>query len=381
MQTSLFRYALFYFFYYGALGAYTPYIGRWVQALGHNGYVVGAMLVLWYGSRVIAPPAWSALLRRSQRPGLWLVAGSTLTLASFLCFTRVHATCTLLTVMAVFGLFYNALMPQFESMTLAALGTRSGDYGRVRVWGSIGFLFVAGSYGWLLDHLGSLAFPWVTAPLFIAMVVAAWLHRGDRPAPPAQTLAEVGHLWKRPGVRRFLLVALLMQAGFGAFYVFYTLHLHAQGYSGATIGLLWALGVTIEIMMFWMAPRLIARYGAQSLMSFCLAVTILRWTVTGLFAPILWLMFAAQLFHAFSFAAFHASCMRQIADLFPGKHAIGGQSLYFGFSSGVGGVLGAAIASVLWEWRGGEAAFLGGAIVVAIAWIVYAMRRKNPALP
>ena len=380
MQSGLFRFALFYFCYYGALGAYTPYIGRWVQSLGHGGDVVGSMLVLWYGSRIVAPPAWSALLRRSTRPGLWLVAGSALTLASFACFTQVHAVWPLLTVMAVFGLFYNALMPQFEAMTLAALGARTADYGRVRIWGSIGFLFVSGSYGWLLDRLGSLSFPWVMLPWLTAMVAAAWLHRHDRPPPRVESLTNAGHLWKRPGVRRFLLVALLMQMGFGAFYVFYTLHLHAQGYSGATIGLLWALGVAIEIMMFWAAPRLIARYGAQSLMSFCLAVTILRWTVTGLFAPILWLMFAAQLLHAFSFAAFHASCMRQISDLFPGQHAVGGESLYFGFSSGVGGVLGAELATRLWLWRGGEAAFLGSAVVVAIAWLVYALRRKtNPS--
>jgi PPP family 3-phenylpropionic acid transporter len=51
--------------------------------------------------------------------------------------------------------------------------------------------------------------------------------------------------------------------------------------------------------------------------------------------------------------------------------------LYFGFSSGVGGVLGAELATRLWLWRGGEAAFLGCAVVVAIAWIVYALRRKT----
>ena len=217
MERRLRRFAFFYFCYYGALGAYTPYIGRWVVALGHGGYVVGAMLVLWYGSRIVAPPVWSALLRRSQRPGVWLVVGSALTLGSFLGFTGVHATWPLLTVMTVFGLFYNALMPQFEAMTLVALGTRSADYGRVRVWGSIGFLLVAGSYGWLLDRLGSMAFPWVMAPWLLAMVAAAWLHRDDRPPVRVETPGDTGHPWKRPGVRRFLLVALLMQVGFGAF--------------------------------------------------------------------------------------------------------------------------------------------------------------------
>ena len=48
-------------------------VGRWVTSLGHGGYVVGAMLGLWYASRIIAPPAWAALTARSERPGMWLV--------------------------------------------------------------------------------------------------------------------------------------------------------------------------------------------------------------------------------------------------------------------------------------------------------------------
>ena len=72
------RYALFYLGYYGVLGAYTPYIGRWVSANGHGGYVVGAMLALWYGGRIVAPPTWARLSARSEFPGRWLVAGCVL---------------------------------------------------------------------------------------------------------------------------------------------------------------------------------------------------------------------------------------------------------------------------------------------------------------
>ena len=193
-------------------------------------------------------------------------------------------------------------------------------------------------------------------------------------------MADAGHLWKRPGVRRFLLVALLMQTAFGPFYVFYTLHMQANGHDGMAIGALWGTGVLIEILMFWQAPRLITRFGAPELMSFCIAVTVLRWCVTALFAANLPLMFAAQALHAFSFAVFHACCMRQMSDLFPGRHAAAGQSLLYGFSSGTGGVLGAVLASVLWEWRGGEAAFLGAAVVASVAWLVYA-RRRRPIAP
>ena len=376
MDSRLRRFSFFYFCYYAALGAYTPYIGRWVDSLGHSGYVVGAMLGLWYGSRIIAPPIWSALLLKSAKPGHWFVAACIATLICFAGFTLTHSALALFSVMACFGLFYNAVMPQFEAMTLTALGSRSADYGRIRVWGSVGFLIVASSYGWVLDRFGNASFPWITLPLFAAMAIAAWPHRNDRPPEHLDTIDDAEHLWKRPGVRRFLLVALLMQMGFGAFYVFYTLHLQANGHSGTAIGALWGTGVLIEILMFWQAPRLIQRFGARPLLAFCIGVTVLRWVVTALFAKHLPVMFAAQMLHAFSFAIFHACCMRQMSEFFPGKRAAAGQSLLYGFSSGVGGVLGAGMSALMWEWGGGRAAFLAGAGAAALAWVVYSLRKR-----
>lgn len=376
MDASLRRFSIFYFFYYAALGAYTPYVGRWVDGLGHSGYVVGAMLGLWYGSRIVSPPAWAALSGRSPKPGHWFVAGCALTLLCFAGFLVTESAWALLGVMAAFGLFYNAVMPQFEAMTLTALGPRTDLYGRLRVWGSIGFLLVASTYGALMDRFGDRAFPWLTLPLFVGMLLAAWPHRRDTPPEHVDTVEDAGHLWKRPGVRRFLLMALLMQVGFGPFYVFYTLHMQAAGHSGATIGVLWAVGVLIEIAMFWQAPRLIARFGASRLMMVCMAVTVLRWTVTALYAHSLPVMVLAASTHALSFAIFHACCMRLMADYFPGKRAAAGQSLLYGFSSGVGGVLGAGMAALAWESAGGgRLAFLLGAAVTAVAWVIYALRR------
>src|SRR5690606_3324013 len=302
------------------------------------------------------------------------LAGCLLTLLCFAGFLLAREAWAVLAVMAVFGLFYNAVMPQFEAMTLTALGPRPDQYGRLRVWGSIGFLLVAGSYGALMDRFGDTSFPWLTLPLFVAMAVAAWWHRGDRPPAPAPAGggASEGHLWRRPGVRRFLLVAMLMQAGFGPFYVFYTLHLLAHGHSGAAIGALWALGVLIEIPMFWQAPRLIARFGAGPLLSACLAVTVLRWLLTAAFPASLPLMALAQVSHALSFATFYACCMQLMAGFFPGRRAGAGQSLFFGFSQGLGGVLGAVMAALAWESAGGGALAFGlGAAVTAVAWLVW----------
>jgi len=375
------RFAAFYLAYYAALGAYTPYVGRFVDALGHGGWVVGGMIGVWYGTRVLAPPAWTLLLARSRRPGWVFVAGCIATLACFAGFLATESATALLAVMAGFGLFYNAVMPQFEAMTLTALGSSSQEYGRIRLWGSLGFLVVAGSYGTLLDHFGSTAFPWLTLPLFAAMVWAGWLHRGDPAPEPGPAMGNAGHLWKRPGVRRFLLVALLMQAGFGPFYVFFTLHLQAAGHDGTTVGVLWAVGVLVEILLFWQAPALLQRHGAPRLLSFCVGVTVLRWTVTALWPGNLSLMLLAQASHAFGFALFHACCMRLMAEYFPGGRAAAGQGLLYGFGSGLGGVLGSLLAAAMWVRFGGDAAFLAGAAVALAALLVYAGRARSAAAP
>ncbi len=379
------RYALFYLGYYGALGAYTPYIGRWVVANGHGGYVVGAMLALWYGGRIVAPPTWARWSGRSAMPGRWLVAGCALAMLGFAAFAGFDHGVMLFVAMAWFGVFFNAVMPQFEAMTLSTLGPRNHDYGRIRMWGSVGFLIVAGSYGWLLDRLGNDAFVWLTLPWLALTVGAAWLHRGDRAAPhPADdATAPRGGLWRRPGARHLLVTALLMQLGFGPFYVFYTLHLQAQGHDGFAVGVLWAIGVSCEIAMFWLAPRLVQRYGARRLMAACLLATIARWLIVALFGASFAWMALAQTGHALSFAAFHAGCMRRMAELFPQRRDMAAaQGLLYGFSGGIGGVAGAGVAAVAWQLGGGRWAFLAGAAIACLAFAAHVLpaRSARPAV-
>ncbi|HZH43732.1 MAG TPA: MFS transporter [Lysobacter sp.] len=375
------RHALFYFGYYGALGAFSPYIGRWVAANGHGGWAVGAMLALWYAGRMVAPPAWARLTGHSAVPGHWLVGGCALALLGFAAFLRLDTGVGLFVAMAWFALFFNAVVPQFEALTLSALGPRSHDYGRVRVWGSVGFLLVAGSYGALLDRFGDDAFVPLVLPWLALTLAAAWPHRRTPAVAPSAELRPA--VWRRPGARRLLGVALLVQLGFGPFYVFYTLHLQAHGHDGLSVGLLWSVGVLCEIAMFWYAPALIRRYGAARVIAISLAASVARWALVATQADSLALMALAQATHALGFAAFHAGCMRRMAELFPDRRDMNSaQGLLYGISSGFGGVLGAGVSALAWQLGGGFAAFLVGAAVTLAALVLHlAAARFGRAVP
>ena len=367
----------FYFGYYAALGAFTPYFARWIVESGHGAWLASVCLSLWYATRIVAPPLWSSLCARSRHPLHWLRGGAWLAAAGFGGLFLVHDSVGVLGRIVVFSFFANAILPQFEAITLERLGPRRAEYGKIRVWGSVGFLVVAGSYGWLLDSIGRAWFPWTMWPLLLA--TAAIAHTVNAPPPEphaAPRSASWGEILRVPGAVGFFATVMLMQTGFGAFYVFYTVHLEAHGHSGSTVGLLWAIGVVAEIAMLLGMRRVFERFDARAVMSACLAVTALRWAVVAALPQSLPWMLAMQLLHALSFGAFHAACMQRAVTLFPGRLAHHGQSLLYGLGSGVGGVVGTLLAGVVWEHVGGRASFAVSALVCVLALALVWPRRR-----
>lgn len=359
------RLSTFYFVYLAGLGAYSPYFGLYLDALGHSATTISLVMSLWYGTRVFAPSIWSHYTARSARPIAWLRAGTLLALVLLAGFLLPLGIAGLFAVMAGFAFFYNAVMPQFESITLSHLRGQAARYGRIRIWGSIGFVLAVAGLGVLFDHVDVRLLPLIMLPLFAALVAAAWLNDYG---PDERALGEhesIARSLARPGVAVFLACTFLMQCAHGAFYVFFSLFLEQQGYAASAIGAFWSIGVLAEIAMFWFAGRALMRHGTVPAMRLCLGVAAVRFMLIGWFPDIAWVVALSQLAHALGFGLFHAALMHRITELFP-PHLVGqGQGLLYGIGSGLGGVAGALLAGLAWKIGGGEAAFVAcGAIAL-----------------
>lgn len=375
------RLSAFYFAYLGALGAYAPYFAPYLETRGLSAWQISIIMSLWYATRVLAPSLWGAATARATRPIVWLRTGAVATLASFAMFLLPIEFGALLAVMFVFASVYNAIMPQFEALTLVRLGTRKSLYGRIRVWGSVGFVCANLGFGALLQALG---YHWLVAtllPVFGLLVVTAWINQ-DPPAVAEESAVAGFRESVLPRLRDrallvYLLTALAMQLSHGAFYVFLSLHLDRNGYAPQAIGALWAVGVIAEIGMFLVVPRILRRVSPRTVMAVCFGVGAVRWVITAMLPQSVVAITLAQVGHAFTFAAFHSASIQAISQFFPGRSGVHGQGLLYGFSSGLGGVLGALLAGALWEFGGGQASFLGSAVVSVIG-LALALRVRIP---
>ena len=374
------RLSSFYFAYYAALGAFTPYWSLYLESRGMKVAAISVLMSLWYATRIVAPSTWTTLAARSAHPIRWLHLGCLLTLASFAAFLLPLGFAGLFAVMCAFCFFYNAVMPQFESITMSHLGARSDRYGRIRVWGSIGFILVVSSYGILLDRFGVGTLPWLMLPFMAGLLVSSY---NNAYAHPVEEIRDENHVGfrarlRQPQVIAFFVAAFLAQVSFGPYYTFFSIYLTEHHYSASMLGLFWTVGVIAEIAVFFLASRIFRRWDAGKVLVFALASAALRWWTTALWPDSIPLMLLAQLTHALNFGAFFAAVMQLLVRFFPGRMNGHGQGVFYGLSSGVGGVVGALAAGQLWRF-GGNVAFLASGcfatIAALIAWYWLVRRR------
>jgi PPP family 3-phenylpropionic acid transporter len=364
-----------YFALFVFVGLTGPYLGLWLDQLGHDATTIGLLLALLAATKVGASTLWAWLGDHTGRRVRLVRSAAALAAVASIGLVLARDAWAVALVLFVCASFWNALAPQLEVLTLHGVG--SSRYSRVRVWGSVGFIGAVLGGGVLFERAGLAAFPWavlaaLAALALVALAIPEEAADAGGPTAAAQAPARLLDALRAPGVVPLFGAFVLMQVGFGAYYGFFSLYLAGLGHTGTAIGALWALGVVAEIAAFALMPALTARASLTALLGASCALTALRWLIlAGLAGSMGWLV-VAQLLHAASFGVYHSVAVQLVARAFPGRLAGRGQALHSSLAYGVGGAVGAALAGVLWDGIAPSAAFFGAAAVSTGAWLCLA---------
>lgn len=361
------RLALFYFAYFAMLGAYAPYFGLYLQSLHFSPQQIGVLLALVPLVRMVFPALWAWLAdHRGQRRTLVLMttAAATLASAGLLAGT---GFAWLFAVLLLLNVFWCASLPLVEASTFGHLQGRLGDYGRIRVWGSVSFVLAVALLGPLLDRVGIGLLPWLVLLLFALVTVSAWLLPGDPPSVPHAEAVPLGRIILRPEVAVLFAACCLMSIAHGPYNAFYSIYLVDNGYSKSSVGVLWALSVIAEILVFLWMPRILRRFNIGAVIGFSLLCAVVRFAVIGWAVDSVVAIAAAQLLHAATFGAHHAASLAAIHFFFRGRHQARGQALYSALGFGAGGAVGMFASGWLWTHLGPPLTFACGSLAALLA--------------
>ncbi len=351
-----------------------PYFPLYLKSLGLSAWHIGFLIAVMAGTKIIAPNIWGWLADHSGRRMAVIRLGCLMAVLPFLFLVRYHQSLWVLAIIIfLYSFFWNAVLAQFEAVTLLYLRKTPERYSRVRLWGSFGFIVAVASAGWLFDRLPISFFPvFVTLALLAIFLSSCAVRDPEEFDAQSAALTSDVSFWQRlkePSIALFFFVCFLMVLSHGAYYTFFSLLMEQYQHSHTVIGLLWSLGVIAEMILFWYMHRLLPFYGVRSLLLFCLAATTVRWLLLAYFPQSLPVMLFAQCLHALSFAGFHAGAIETVRRLFAIQQSGKAQAFYSAVGYGAGNSLGALLSGAVWQW-GYFWPFFASALICAAAFVL-----------
>jgi len=335
------RLGLFYAAYSGGSGASSPYLPVWFAHHGLSGSRIGLILSLPMMARVFSAPllaVWADSFKL-RRTALFILA---------LMVTGAYALMALpggfawwMVVWFAASSMFATLAPLADVLVLRRARLDGFNFGWPRGMGSAGFIVGNLGMGAILAR-GSpdLVLVWMVAAVALTAMAARFLmpadpvHEEGHSAVLSDRMAGLGGLLRDPVFMTAVVAAGLIQSAHAFYYGFSTLVWKQQGIPESMAGVLWAVGVAVEIGFMWFLEPWRRRMGPRNLLMLGGVGAVVRWTALA-FSPPLWLLFPLQALHALSYAATFFGSLQLVERLSTARNASAAQALNSALSGGV----------------------------------------------
>ncbi len=341
----------FFFLYFAYVGLVSPYASLFFLDRDFNVIEIAVLMSMLQITRIVGPFSWGWLSDYlSNRVGIIRFCACLAALV-FVCIFFLNSYMAFFVWMFVLHTILSSLMPLGESATVHALfkdNSFDKRYGRLRLWGSIGFIAMVLVAGELFQRKGIELYPIVGMIVLSLLALITFLLHEPKMERRKMVKGELLVVLFNPDVRWFLLSGFFMIFAHAALYVFYSLYLSNLGYNKFQIGLFWALGVFAEVIFFYFQSKVLSRLDAEVVLQASFGVGVVRFALIALY-PLTPVLIFAQILHAGTFAAHHSAATKLLQRWFTGPLQARGQALMATISYGLGGTLGGLCAGWIWD--------------------------------
>ena len=325
---------VFYFFLFQVVAIGMAFMPAHLRALGFSGLQISTALAVPPLLSLVVPLGWAWLADRTQRHDrvLRLVSFGAFVGFTPLAWAHGRAAQSFALVLAGYlgyATFYVGMGGLADALAVARV--RAGAvYGRLRLWGSLGYVIAAVTVGALLGpYLLRLRGPLVPCAMWAALAAAfvASLSLGGTGEPTTRPrAADIRALLAERGLRLILLAGALHWACMAPYNVFFGVFLRDLGLEPVWWGVAYAIGVTAEMLVLLTFHRMHARFSLDTLLAAAFVASALRWVGNAVLrapSPLI----ALQALHGMTFGMFWSAAIALVASTVPPKLRATGQAL------------------------------------------------------
>jgi PPP family 3-phenylpropionic acid transporter len=391
MQRSVHAFLLlssYWFAITAALGIYFPYFSLYLtDSLGFTGTQAGAAFAIAPLVGMFAQPLWGQLADRSgsrTRVLTWLSAG---TACGYALLGLPRSFAGVIAATALLSFFWTALPPVAIAVSLAAIEKEGGrvPFGRVRVWGTLGFFATVVGVPPALRALAHAfgqseraSFHLLFAGSAVFAVISTWLARKlPRPEVHERVRAAPGDLrWlaSHGPYLRVLAVNFATYVFLQGPMVLFPVFIRSRGGDAATVSRMWIFMLCTETLLMLTAAAAYRKLGARRAIALGVFAWGLRWFLCAFCHELFWL-YPVQLLHGVMVVSLQVGAPLLVQTLVPARLRATGQAGFNLFGSGLGGVVSSMLAGVVVDAYGIDRAMAvagcaGIALGVCAPWLL-----------
>lgn len=368
---------LFYFVFFAGIGSLAPFFNVYLQQAGLSGQQIGLLSGVLPLVALASNPFWGALADRWQIHRQVLAFCALISGGISLLFAPVSGFWALVGLVILLSFFRTPIPAIVDASVMDLVKQTGSNYGRQRMWGSLGFVLFSFGIGSLLSLENLNPIFWLHGLLLgVGCGLLALLLPIERRENPTGLWDGLGVMLRRPGFAGFLLALVLAGIGLSGYVNFLSLHMMALGGSSAQVGLAWALAAILEIPMMGLGSRWLARFNYRLLIFISFLGFGIVWTAMGLATTPNALLIAVP-FAGASYAVFWMAAVGYASEVAPPGMGATAQSLIGAAQAGLGWAIGSILSGILWDSLGGQGVYLASAGVIVVAAVIFAWGQRR----
>jgi PPP family 3-phenylpropionic acid transporter len=364
----------------GASGsAFIPFFALLLRDRGLTPERIGLVFAATSLAAAIATPLWSHLAD-TRLGAIRVLVVSSLGTAVFalVLFAAPSSFWPILSVAAAMSVCSGPGAPLSDALAVAYLGEeRMSEYGRIRLWASLGWGVAVIGFGALYEALGL----GPVLPLYAigSVAFALWTLRLPPGAPvPVRAESRLGALGDvfraSPRLGPFVVGMVVVSIGVYAALSFVSLRIVGTGGGPFLVGVAAGLAALIEIPVMHWSGGIARRFGLRAVFSagaLCYAVVFLCWTLSG--SPLALALVATG--DGVAFALVYVGVVVIVGRLVPRRLLSTGQAVTQTFGWSLGAIVGPSIGGFVYARLGAPVLFAGAAALCAggAAWVWFVL--------
>ncbi len=354
MQHDMLKLKSFYFFSFFAVGSLTPLLGLYLQEVQQfNGIQIGFIMSLGPIVMMVCQPVWGILCDTTGKPVQVLSLAAAFTSFIGLIYLGVDDYIWFVWLSALLAVFQSAVIPVSDGITMQYASKVKADYGKIRMFGSLGFAVAVFLMGRLSEtDIGlNVIFYAFFAGFFLSAVLAYGFPKQPVTASKVKLLAGMKQLLS---VKKFLLLLGITFFLFGpnlANNVYYGIFIEAKGGTVAGIGVAFLLAVLSEIPFMRFAGQWIYKIGLLPVVLIACAASTVRF-LSYFFEPSLGFIYATSMVQGLSLGLFIPAALQYIQGVVPAAITVTAVTIYSAFGNGLGNWFSTFFSGILMNYYG-----------------------------